>query len=820
MFERYTRVTSGRNYAGERAAICPFHGDNKPSLSFNDDTGLWKCFACGKSGSAVTFVQAVEQCTHDHADALVNDLLNVSLPTPTKIAAWHATLVTTPDVLHYLESRGIGDVEVLKYYNVGFDGERVTIPIHDEEGNLVNVRRMAAQRAAKNKVINTPGHGQMRLWPLESLSGEGPIIVCEGETDCLSILHQGARAVTSTGGAGGWRQEWGALFRGQDVVIAFDGDDPGRRGAEKVCASLADHAASVTVLEMPDATDVNDLHCAGHRLDNLIIAATPAAAGEQRDEVLDLMKDIPTLGDLPKEAMITEQIAWTKRLAAALAKLPETRRAYYIAEAARMLSVSTKVIRDEIRAVELQVLIPTIPEPLAEPRQADMCLAQDWTRGRFHIGVWLPTQRGVYTFRLITSDHRMVEAPEGIGAPGDAARWSVDSVTDYNVFAWLNARTVTVDPAELQAEIEGLFRTYMWYPHEDAYKVLSLWVMASYVFMLYDCCAYLAMTGTKRAGKTRTLELIEHLAWNALKVSSFSASYLFRAVAAGRNTLLFDESDILSAAARGGQEVDERLAVVLDGYRRSGKTGRVEGENNTPRTYPTYSPKAFASMFGLPDMVTDRAIMIEVLRRTSDTPITSLVTAEIAPACQVLRNKLYCFALENTSQLNTLRQTVTSAATGLFDREFEIWQPLLSIAVLCGGDAYQCALGYAHASHASKKAAERETSMTSAAILTCQRLLIEEEPDLLDAQGKWYARARIRRRVAEIMERDEEQVRPERIRMELIKTGILSTSGTSVKQIWSGTSRGQRIYCLNPDLVMKAAQRFDVTEIGTIFSDV
>ncbi len=43
----------GANYQG----ICPFHDDTKPSLSISPSKNIFKCFACGKSGDVLSFVQ-------------------------------------------------------------------------------------------------------------------------------------------------------------------------------------------------------------------------------------------------------------------------------------------------------------------------------------------------------------------------------------------------------------------------------------------------------------------------------------------------------------------------------------------------------------------------------------------------------------------------------------------------------------------------------------------------------------------------------------------------------------------------------------------
>lgn len=43
----------GTNYM----CCCPFHGEKTPSLSVSPVKNIWKCFGCGKGGTAITFVQ-------------------------------------------------------------------------------------------------------------------------------------------------------------------------------------------------------------------------------------------------------------------------------------------------------------------------------------------------------------------------------------------------------------------------------------------------------------------------------------------------------------------------------------------------------------------------------------------------------------------------------------------------------------------------------------------------------------------------------------------------------------------------------------------
>ena len=53
----------GANWWG----ICPFHQDKRPSLAVSPTKGIFKCFACGESGNAVSFIMKHEHLTYAEA---------------------------------------------------------------------------------------------------------------------------------------------------------------------------------------------------------------------------------------------------------------------------------------------------------------------------------------------------------------------------------------------------------------------------------------------------------------------------------------------------------------------------------------------------------------------------------------------------------------------------------------------------------------------------------------------------------------------------------------------------------------------------------
>ena len=48
-------------------ACCPFHNEKTPSFSVSASKGIYKCFGCGKSGTAVSFVMEHENMTYNEA---------------------------------------------------------------------------------------------------------------------------------------------------------------------------------------------------------------------------------------------------------------------------------------------------------------------------------------------------------------------------------------------------------------------------------------------------------------------------------------------------------------------------------------------------------------------------------------------------------------------------------------------------------------------------------------------------------------------------------------------------------------------------------
>ena len=78
------------------------------------------------------------------------------------------------------------------------------------------------------------------------------ILLCEGESDTICALSHGFNAITQTSKVKKWPDEQLLLFKGRDVVVAYDADEAGVKYAAWACQALATVAKSVRSIQWPD----------------------------------------------------------------------------------------------------------------------------------------------------------------------------------------------------------------------------------------------------------------------------------------------------------------------------------------------------------------------------------------------------------------------------------------------------------------------------------------------------------------------------------------------------------------------------------------
>jgi AAA domain len=131
---------------------------------------------------------------------------------------------------------------------------------------------------------------------IADIKNDRAIFVVEGEKDTNTLRKHGLPATTNPMGAGNWRPEFNEFFRGADVVLIPDNDDPGRDHMQHVAKNLHNVAGRVRMLdlkqfwrEIEGSDDISDWLDAGGSVDKLLeivgcLAVWEPPAGNGHDE--------------------------------------------------------------------------------------------------------------------------------------------------------------------------------------------------------------------------------------------------------------------------------------------------------------------------------------------------------------------------------------------------------------------------------------------------------------------------------------------------------------------------------------------------------
>ncbi|HXV05254.1 MAG TPA: toprim domain-containing protein, partial [Solirubrobacterales bacterium] len=233
------------------------------------------------------------------------------------------TLRESPEALDYLKRRGLGDPALIERFRLGyanrtlgyrlpmknrragrelrgklkalgilrdsghehFSGSLV-IPICDADGKvnqLYGRKTQEALRAGTARHLYLPG--PRPVFNVAALRAGPEAIVCESPIDALTFWTNGLRNVVATSGPVEGGEELCAALADagtQRVLIAFDSDEQGERGAEALSKRLAEAGVECLRVRFPEGEDANSFACAAEEpaaaLARLVREAEPFAA--------------------------------------------------------------------------------------------------------------------------------------------------------------------------------------------------------------------------------------------------------------------------------------------------------------------------------------------------------------------------------------------------------------------------------------------------------------------------------------------------------------------------------------------------------------
>jgi len=253
-------------------------------------------------------------------------------------------------------------------------------------------------------------------------------------------------------------------------------------------------------------------------------------------------------------------------------------------------------------------------------------------------------------------------------------RWDV-----HDCKRW-EEETTKSDPSELYNLHNETTKKYLEFASDFEYVKFNLWNIATYVFELFDSFPYNDFIGTKRAGKTKSLEFQKLVCFNAIMSPDMTSSAMFRIIEGLGSTILLDESEEFK-----NKKNDQAQAVrnlLMQGFLKDQHAVRNEStkdKNFTPTQYNLFSPKSLAHINSFDDVLEDRCIE-QIQRRALDEEIRNRWCTNKDPAYQIIRNKCYRLFMDYADEISDLTEEAISELD-VSGRELQLWTPIMTLAI-------------------------------------------------------------------------------------------------------------------------------------------
>ena len=245
----------------------PEHEDKNPSMRIDKVTGVFNCLSCGFSGSIFKYFNKEQNLL----DIRVQNIKN-------KIRALVKEKIYKPlTAINFEQSyRNIG-VETFKHFEAFTDDEskdlagRIAFPIYGFTGDIEYIHARYINSDADPKYINLPAKTEKILYPPKVYEpNKGFRILVEGFFDMLNLWDKGLKNVVCTFGSSLIsKKDRGTIkvinkfsqykLQGINTIyILFDGDNPGRIGAEKLREALKNNYV-IEILDLEESMEFDRL---------------------------------------------------------------------------------------------------------------------------------------------------------------------------------------------------------------------------------------------------------------------------------------------------------------------------------------------------------------------------------------------------------------------------------------------------------------------------------------------------------------------------------------------------------------------------------
>lgn len=279
--------------------LCFKHSESNPSMSYDFKKKKFKCFSCAASYDIFnhyqeyynkSFLEATKSIINDfnlNIDIIINESDRKPKKSPTKYENYNKNILT------YCEKRNISK-DTIDYVRVKENNNCVVFEYRNELGEHLANKYRKTKKSEGPKMWFEKGTNVNTLFNMDKINISDPLLITEGEFDCLSAIESGFKnAVSIPSGVNGTNEwitsNWTFIEQFEEIIIWFDNDEAGIKGAREVFNRLPN--SSVKIVRCEVANDINELL---HKYGKLSVlkqiekASTPVLEGVA---TLDMIED-------------------------------------------------------------------------------------------------------------------------------------------------------------------------------------------------------------------------------------------------------------------------------------------------------------------------------------------------------------------------------------------------------------------------------------------------------------------------------------------------------------------------------------------------
>ena len=252
--------------------LCPFHNEKTPSFSVKKEDNIFKCFGCGESGDAITFVAKLKgiepiDAARELAEKYHIEIEDKKYSKNSTITDYLKRCMADVSKTDYFELRCLNKSTIRKFC-LGYDTyhNSAVIP-YSSKLTYYQSRSIGEKAFFKPK---TEDAGTEPIFNINALKlpNKEPIFVVESPICAMSVYQSGGNAI-ATCGTSGWKKVVEEVKKKRPLggfILCFDNDEPGKKASSSMYYELSNLGVQVIEYNIAgDCKDPNELLMSNHK---------------------------------------------------------------------------------------------------------------------------------------------------------------------------------------------------------------------------------------------------------------------------------------------------------------------------------------------------------------------------------------------------------------------------------------------------------------------------------------------------------------------------------------------------------------------------